>query len=96
MMAKAFSAFLADGGVVIFASGVSDSLEDRREAFDREKSLLLRTLEDNAGKLVVYFGTCSAVEGNCGLLKRQAVGPCIGNWRRIRRRRIAATSAASA
>lgn len=62
MMAQAFSAFLADSGIVIFASGVSDSLEDRLEAFDREKSLLQRTREENSGKLVVYFGTCSVVD----------------------------------
>lgn len=59
MMAEAFSAFLSDSGVVIFASGVSDSLEDRPEAFDRERNLLMRTREQSAGKLMVYFGTCS-------------------------------------
>ena len=62
MMAKAFSAFRVDSGTVIFASGVSDSLEDRREAFDRERSLLLRTREENSDKLMVYFGTCSVVD----------------------------------
>jgi glycosyltransferase involved in cell wall biosynthesis/uncharacterized protein YbjT (DUF2867 family) len=59
MMAKAFSAFAGDPGVVIFASGVSDSLESRPEAFQRERDLLLRTRAAHPGALVVYFGTCS-------------------------------------
>ena len=62
MMAKAFSAFLADSGIVIFASGVSDSLESRREAFERERTLLLRAREENSDKLMVYFGTCSVLD----------------------------------
>jgi hypothetical protein len=62
MMAQAFSPFRDDGRVVIFASGVSDSLEDRAEAFDRERKLLQRTRVENASKLLVYFGTCSVVD----------------------------------
>ena len=62
MLVKAFSAYLGDSGTVIFASGVSDSLEERQEAFDRERDLLLRTRAENAGKLVVYFGTCSVFD----------------------------------
>lgn len=59
MIAKAFSAFISDTGTVIFASGVSNSLESRNEAFAREKTLLRRVREENPGKLMVYFGTCS-------------------------------------
>ncbi len=62
MMATAFSAFRPDSEVVIFASGVSDSLEVRPEAFDRERRLLVRTRAEHPGKLMVYFGTCSAVD----------------------------------
>jgi len=62
MMAKAFSAFIPDRGVVVFASGVSDSLEVRSEEFAREKALLLRTRDANPGRLLVYFGTCSVVD----------------------------------
>jgi hypothetical protein len=62
MLAKAFSAYLSDRETVIFASGVSDSQEVRQEAFERERNLLLRTLEENAGKSLVYFGTCSVFD----------------------------------
>ena len=59
MMAKAFSAFAADPAVVIFASGVSNSLESSSRAFQRERDLLLRTREAHPQALLVYFGTCS-------------------------------------
>ena len=62
MMAKAFSAFVSDSGTVIFASGVSDSLESRDDSFERERTLLQRIREENPEKLVVYFGTCSVVD----------------------------------
>jgi uncharacterized protein YbjT (DUF2867 family) len=59
MMAKAFSAFAADAGVIIFASGVSDSTETRASAFVRERDLLQRTRAQHPDALLVYFGTCS-------------------------------------
>jgi glycosyltransferase involved in cell wall biosynthesis/nucleoside-diphosphate-sugar epimerase len=59
MMAEAFSAFAEDARVVIFASGVSNSLESDPAAFRREKELLQRTREAHPEALVVYFGTCS-------------------------------------
>jgi len=62
MMAKAFSAFAPHRGIVIFASGVSDSLEERPEAFERERNLLLGTRQQHPDKLMVYFGTCSVVD----------------------------------
>ena len=60
MIAKAFSAFAANREVVIFASGVSDSLETRAPAFQRERDLLERTRAAHPDALAVYFGTCSA------------------------------------
>lgn len=62
MMAQAFCTFQTDRNVAVFASGVSDSLEERPEAFERERSLLLRTRAAHPEKLMVYFGTCSAVD----------------------------------
>src|SRR4051812_46597128 len=62
MMAKAFSAFRADENVVIFASGVSDSMEDRLAVFERERMLLQRTRQQNPDRLVVYFGTTSVFD----------------------------------
>src|SRR4051812_33028040 len=62
MMAQAFLRFREDEQVVIFASGVSDSLEERRDAFDREKNLLRLIRNENPGRLLVYFGTCSVID----------------------------------
>ena len=63
-MATAFSAFIPDEGVVVFASGVSDSFESREQAFERERALLRRALDENPGRLIVYFGTCSAEDAD--------------------------------
>lgn len=59
MIARAFCSFAADDAVVIFASGVSDSLETRAAAFQRERELLTRTRAAHPRALLVYFGTCS-------------------------------------
>ncbi|MCY9826402.1 hypothetical protein [Vibrio chagasii] len=47
-----------NSNVIIFASGVSNSLETRDSEFEREKILLLETLNKNSGD-IVYFGSCS-------------------------------------
>ena len=60
MLAKAFSAFTPSADVVIFASGVSDSMETRASIFARERELLECTRAAHADRLLVYFGTCSA------------------------------------
>ena len=57
LLAKAFHQFADDGNVVVFASGVSNSLEQNKSAFEREKNLLLKYL-DGSAKLV-YFSTVS-------------------------------------
>lgn len=59
MMAKGFSAFERDPGVLIFASGVSNSLEVAASAFGREKDLLSAALAQHPDAPLVYFGTCS-------------------------------------
>lgn len=59
LMARAFSAFRDSRNVVIFASGVSNSLETNPVAFDRERDLLKQVRTNDPGALVVYFGTCS-------------------------------------
>ncbi len=59
MMAAAFSAFRANPSVMIFASGVSNSLETDPEPFARERDLLLKTRESYPDALLVYFSTCS-------------------------------------
>lgn len=45
--------------VVFFASGVSNSLEERNEAFEREEKMLLETINEHSEKKFVYFSTCS-------------------------------------
>jgi nucleoside-diphosphate-sugar epimerase len=45
-------------GVIIFASGVSNSKEENLCEFDREKKLLLRTIYENLDKKLIYFSTC--------------------------------------
>lgn len=45
--------------VVFFASGVSNSLETEPTAFLREETLLRKTLQENSGKIFIYFSTCS-------------------------------------
>jgi hypothetical protein len=59
LIAKAFSDFGPREDVVIFASGVSDSMETRAAAFERERELLERTRRAHSEALLVYFGTCS-------------------------------------
>src|SRR5882672_4521886 len=59
MMAQAFSAYAKNPRIVIFASGVSDSLETDSRAFSREQSLLAEVRNANSRALLVYFSTCS-------------------------------------
>lgn len=59
MLARAFASFRDDARTVVFASGVSNSLETRADAFLRERELLERTRAGHRDALLVYFGTCS-------------------------------------
>jgi hypothetical protein len=59
MIARAFAAFRDSADIVIFASGVSNSLETDPAAFERESKLLKQVRLDRPGALLVYFGTCS-------------------------------------
>jgi len=52
-----FDEFHNNDEVVIFASGVSDSTEDKEENFNREKKLLRETIENNGEKKIVYFSS---------------------------------------
>jgi len=58
-IAKAFSEYIDDPGVVIFASGVSNSNEVNESAFEREKKLLTHHLKNAKGKKFVYFSSCA-------------------------------------
>jgi len=59
MIAKAFSSYSNNKEVIIFASGVSNSLQNDEKEFQREKNLLLKSIKDNINCTFVYFGTCS-------------------------------------
>lgn len=62
MMAKAFKEYENSNEVLIFARGVSNSLETKKEEFERETALLLETIEKYRDKTLVYFGTCSVLD----------------------------------
>lgn len=59
MMAKKFAEYQHNKNVLIFASGVSNSKENRDSEFEREFNLLRKTIELNFEKHFVYFGTSS-------------------------------------
>ncbi len=60
LIAKAFDEYQLNESIVIFASGVSNSKEISKEAFLRERNLLLSYLENyGSSKYFVYFSTCS-------------------------------------
>ena len=50
--------------VLFFASGVSNSLENRESEFEREHALLKNTIENHPGKTFVYFSTCSIYDSS--------------------------------
>lgn len=59
MLALSFNEYKHNNTIVIFASGVSNSLETNKKNFLREIELVKRTIEENKDKLFVYFSTCS-------------------------------------
>lgn len=59
MIAQVFEGYRNDDRYIIFASGVSNSTQPAPEAFEREEQLLRNTLQQAAGKTLVYFSTCS-------------------------------------
>jgi len=59
MIASALSCYKAEEGVLIFASGVSNSRETSETAFQRERALLETNLKQRRDTLFVYFSTTS-------------------------------------
>lgn len=67
LLAHAFEPhFGTDSNVVVFASGVSNSLETHASEFSRERSLLQQLLADKA-KRFIYFGSCGVTEAESEL-----------------------------
>ncbi len=61
MLAKAFEASnIKQEGLVLFCSGVSNSRETSANQFNREKTLLLNTMQWYVDKKMVYFSSCAA------------------------------------
>lgn len=59
MLAKRFENYRNNDSFIIFASGISDSTSTNVNAFEREKKLIIETINANREKLFVYFSTCS-------------------------------------
>ena len=59
MIADAFSKYYDNKEVVIFASGVSNSLLNEECHFTRERELLKESIAKYPKSTIVYFGTCS-------------------------------------
>ena len=62
LIAKAFEKYNNNDNVIIFSSGVSNSLETRDTEFEREESLLKSNLL--LDKKFIYFSTISVVDGS--------------------------------
>lgn len=58
-LAKAFFSYNNNDGIVIFASGVSNSNCIDSLQFKREKDLLTTILNNNQDKKIVYFSSCA-------------------------------------
>ena len=58
MLANSLKPF-DEENIVVFASGVSNSLETKDSEFDREIKLLRSTVEKFPNKKLIYFSTCS-------------------------------------
>jgi UDP-2-acetamido-2,6-beta-L-arabino-hexul-4-ose reductase len=62
LLARTFTDFQDNPDILIFASGVSNSLETGQAEFDREKNLLDKVYRQNPEKKIVYFSTCSVMD----------------------------------
>jgi len=61
LLAKTFAKYKDDDKIIIFASGVSNSLSIDKEEYEREKELLLKTIQDYPTKKLIYFSSCDVV-----------------------------------
>ena len=62
LIANALKEYVDVDYVLIFASGVSDSSETKKESFDREKDLLTKCSVEHKDKLIVYFSSANLFE----------------------------------
>lgn len=59
LLAKAFEIYRDNPSILIYASGVSNSKEYDKKAFEREKELLKQSIEKFGDLIFVYFSTTS-------------------------------------
>lgn len=69
LIARRFKSFIDNQDIVIFASGVSNSQEDRESEYIREEKLLQETLHLHQNKTFIYFSTCSVYDDNLNSTK---------------------------
>ncbi len=62
LIAQAFKVFENNSNILVFASGVSNSKETNPIEFEREKKLLIKTLNNNSSKKIIYFSTTSVFD----------------------------------
>ena len=59
LIARAFDSYIANQQVIVFASGVSNSLCKEPSEFEREWRLLRGVIDAHPNVKLVYFSTCS-------------------------------------
>lgn len=62
LMANAFSVYKSNNNMLIFASGVSNSLEENPLEFARELQLLKKSHKNHPNSTLVYFSTLSILD----------------------------------
>ena len=72
LIANAFSKGNFDNtDFIIFASGVSNSKEERKEEYNRELNLLIDTLNGNEDKKLIYFSSCNIASADTSVYLQQ-------------------------
>ena len=64
LIANTFQEYKDDKNVLIFASGVSNSREDRKNEFIREYELIKQVIEAHPQKKFIYFSTVSVFDNS--------------------------------
>ena len=64
LLAITFKQYEKKNGIIIFASGVSNSNEINKKEYYREKKLLKDTIQQYKDKIIVYFSSCDVIYAN--------------------------------
>ena len=63
LIARSFAAVKFKKNTIVLALGVSNSHETREAEYIREKNVILKEIERHSSATIVYFSTCSLVNG---------------------------------